>query len=1182
MKKNPDDCSSLFGRKPKINWLAMKLLTFLLLAGSMTLSASSYSQKTKIDLHLQNSSLAEIFSSIEKSSEFIFFYNDEVVNDKIEKSVSADGEIVENILEQLFEGTDIAYKIDDRQVFLYKKDDIKTLEPLMSSGTVEQPQKRDISGTVKDGKGLPLPGVSVVVKGTTTGIVTDSNGKFALAVPNDAKTLVFSFIGMKSLDVLLTRQSVLSIVLEEESVGVEEVVVTALGIVREKKALGYSLQEVTGSKLADAKETNLIQSLAGRMAGVNVTSNSTIGGSAKIVIRGETSLDINSNQALVVLNGIPISNGSSIANNADYGNSSGEINPDDVKSVTVLKGPSAAALYGSRAAAGVVLITTKSGKNTNGIGVSVNSSTTFETPLRLPKFQNKFGQGTNGLFQGSNFGYNGIYPNDPTGGDRYDESWGPRLDAGLMMAQFDSPTTNGYRGGDVHLANRGDIIPTPWVSYPNNISDFFGTGVTESNSVSLSNGNEQGNYRISYSNVNQKGSIPNTDLKRNTVGLDLNYNLTKRFSVEANMNYIRSDSKNRPMGNYGAQNIMYDVLWLPRSVNMKSLRNYWQPGLEGIQQFGWSYNNEDNPYITANFMTNGQAKDHVMGHAALNYQITNDLTLKVRTGMDLYHENLPSQRMANTKQSTYGAYWEYNNFYRELNTDFLLAYNKQANENWHFSASFGGNRMTTDSRQNYIAAGQLQVPGVYNIGNVRGTLAASNATYKKQINSLYGLGQVSYKDMVYMDVTARNDWSSTLPAANNSYFYPSVSVSGILSQIFTLPKYISFAKLRASYAEVGKDTGPYSLDPTYAYATTWGTTAALSYPSTLKNPDLKPEMVNNYEVGMDLRFLNNRVGLDVSLYESHSMNQILPLQISPTTGYVSRMINAGEIRNQGIEVVLNATPIKTTSGFEWNISVNYASNRGKLMSLIEGMTEYSQSKPGEDAYIKAVVGERMGNIYGQGFLRAPDGQIVIDKANGQALKTPAYVLQGNYNPDWTAGINNTFSYKNLSFSTLFDIRQGGIFISRFFNKAMGTGSLIETQALREDQPLGSEYQTIYIRAGVNKNTDGTYSANTTPQTIRNYYKMWYDHNTEAQKQDASFVKLREVIIAYTIPKSLLRKTPIVNAKFSLVGRNLLLWTKNQHVDPETPTTTGSGLVPGFENMSLPSMRSYGFNLSFNF
>ena len=1154
-------------------WKIMRLTVFLFFMTLLHVSASVYSQKTKLNLNLENASLQQVFKAIQEQSEFDFFYNNEQIPAETRVTTQYTNNTVEEILNKVLDGTGLKYYVLDKDIVISSKE---------INMSVSSQQRKKISGKVTDTTGATLPGVSVVVKGTTTGVITDIDGNYSISnIPENA-VLIFSFVGMKSQEVHVGSQSQKNVTLEAGELAIDEVVVTALGIMREKKSVGYSVQEMNGNKLVEAKETNLVQSLAGRMAGVNVTSNSTIGGSARIVIRGETSLDINNNQALIVLNGIPISNASSIANNADYGNSSGEINPDDVKSVTVLKGPSAAALYGSRAAAGVVLITTKSGKNTKGIGVSVNSSTTFETPLRLPQFQNKFGQGTNGNFQGSNFGYNGIYPNDPTGGDRYDEAWGPRLDAGLMEAQFDSPTTNGFRGGDVHIANRGDIIPTPWVSHPNNVRDFFETGVTESNSVALSGGTDQGTYRVSYSNLTQKGSVPNTDLGKNTISLNLNYNLTKRFSVEANLDYIRSDSKNRPMGNYGAQNIMYDVVWLPRSINMKSLRDYWQPGLEGIQQFGWSYNNEDNPYITANFMTNAQHKDHIMGHAALNYQLTNDLSLKVRSGMDLYHENLPSKRLANTKQSTYGSYWEYNNYYRELNSDFLLSYKKQANESWFFSASLGGNQMTSESRNSYIGAAQLQVPGVYNVSNVRGTVAASSATYKKQINSLYGMGQVSYKNMIYMDLTARNDWSSTLPAANNSYFYPSLSFSGILTQIFTLPKSISYAKVRASYAEVGKDTGPYALDPTYSYAQSWGTITALSYPSTLRNPDLKPEMVKNYEVGMDTRFFDNRLGLDVSLYESHSFNQILPLQISPTTGFASRMINAGEIRSRGIEVMLNATPIKTVSGFQWDISVNFASNRAILMSLTDGMTEYSQAKPGEDAFIKAVVGERMGNIYGQGFLRAPDGQIVINASNGQAVKTTDYVLQGNYNPDWTAGINNTFSYKNFSLSALFDCRQGGIFVSRFLNKGIGAGELIETQALREDQPLGQEYQKIYIRAGVVKNADGTYTPNTTPQTIRDYYKLWYDHNTEAQKESASFVKLRELVIGYSLPKSLLAKTPIASAKFSLVGRNLFLWTKNPHTDPETPTTTSGGLVPGFENMALPSMRSYGFNLNFSF
>lgn len=1063
-----------------------------------------------------------------------------------------------------------------------KETDAQRIEQVKGKADV-LPKDQLIRGKVREASsGDPLPGVNVMVTGTTIGTITNAAGDFSLDVPDNATTLTFSYIGYLTQEVTLNGSDQLDVQLTVDAKQLSEVVVTAFGLEREKKALGYAVQEIEGSEITQARETNIVQSLAGKAAGVQVIGNSTVGGSSRIIIRGESSLDINKSQPLFVVDGMPISNETINTAGADYGNAAAEINPDDVKSISVLKGPNAAALYGSRAANGVILITTKSGKGTKGIGVSVNSGVSFQSPLILPKFQNTFGQGDNGQFQGSNFGYNGLYPDDPTGGDAYDESWGPRLDVGDNLPQFDSPTQNGYRGGDVHVLNRGAIIPTPWVSQPGNVKDFFETGVTLSNNIALSGGNDKGNFRLSYTNVDQKGIVPNNDLQRNTLALNTNYNLTEKFKVNASINYIKTESDNRPAQGYGTDTPMYFFVWMGRQVNINSLKNYWQPGLEGVQQYNFNYNYHNNPYFLQYENTNAQLKDHLLGNISLNYDFTPNLSLMVRSGMDLYNDLRPSKRAFSTQGNTIGRYSETDIYFEERNTDFLVNYNRNIGEDWFFSLSAGGNQMIQTRKFNETTAPQLLIPGIYNFGNKSAELQVSQFDQKKRINSLYGLGQIAFRDMLFLDITARNDWSSTLPPNNRSYFYPSFSFSGIVSEILRLPEPVTLAKVRLGWAQVGNDTDPYALNNTYGYGQSWGNMPAVSASASLRNANLKPEAVTSYEIGTDLRFFRNRLGLDVTYYDIRSRNQILPVQIAETSGYTERIINAGEIRNKGIEVVLNAIPIQLSNSFQWDVTVNFARNRSEIIELAEGIESYNQSKPGEDAFIQARVGQRMGAIYGPGFVRAPDGQIVIG-TDGNPVKTSELIYLGNYNPDWTAGIYNTLSFKGIAVGALFDIRQGGIFISRFLNKGIGAGQLAESARLREDRPAGTEYENSdYFHEGVNLNEDGTYTPNTYGTDIRSYHKRYYDHNSEAQRLDASFVKLREVKIGYTFPAKLMSRTPFNNATFSIVGRNVALWTKNQHFDPETPATGGSGLLPGFENMGIPSMKSWGFNLNFTF
>ena len=602
-------------------------------------------------------------------------------------------------------------------------------------------QDRAIEGTVVDAQTNPIPGVNVLVKGTNQGTITNIDGQYRINVSGDTEALVFSFVGYETKEVPIGTQSIIDVDLSEDARQLGEVVVTALGVERETKALGYAVEEVQGSSITQARETNLVNSLSGRVAGVNVTGGSTtIGGSARITIRGESSLNINKNQPLFIVDGVPINNnvvGSSGSGNleTDYGNGAGEINPDDVESISVLKGPNAAALYGSRAANGVIIITTKSGKNNQGLGVSVNSTATFEDPLRLPDWQDVYGQGNRGQFAFVDGDGSGI-------ADGVDESWGPRLD-GQLIPQFDSPrNVPGFRGGDIDVAPDGSTItPTPWLANPDNVTDFFETGLTLTNNVAVSGGNESGSFRLSYTNLDQTGMLPNTDLRRNTVLFSGGYKLSEKLKADATVNYIRSRSDNRPSISYGTESLMYLWVWYGRQINTNNLRDYWQPGLEGQQQFNYNYNYHDNPYFTMYENTNGQAKDRLLGNISLTYDFTDELSLMVRSGTDFYRELRDRKRAFSTQRFPFGMYREDNIFFEERNTDFLLSYNKTLNETWSLGASFGGNRMDQTYEYNELVAPQLSIPGVYNFGNARVALQSEEFVDRKQHQQPVRIGQ---------------------------------------------------------------------------------------------------------------------------------------------------------------------------------------------------------------------------------------------------------------------------------------------------------------------------------------------------------------------------------------------------------------------------------------------------------
>ncbi len=1069
----------------------------------------------------------------------------------------------------------------------------------------------DLTGKVLTEKGEVLQGATVSAQNSVTKTiaysVTDDNGNFLFRklLVGNKYNFTFTFLGyeagtIKNLTVKEGNQNnSVSIRLNEKNAVLGQVVVTALGIVQKKAALGYSTQEVKGSTLNEARDNNFVNSLSGRVAGVNIISGNGVGSSARITVRGESSLNYFKNQPLVVVDGVPVSNdpvtNSGGGTSPDYGSSLNEINPADIESVNVLKGAAAAALYGSRAANGALVITTKSGKGLKGTSVAFTSGYTIENPLKLPSFQNSFGGGNNGQFQGSNFGNsnNGLYPDGVN--EDWDESWGPRLD-GKPIAQFDSPTKNGFRGGDVYLPNRGDIIPTPYIAHPNNMKDFFLTGHTRFNSVALSGNNEVANYRFSYTNNMELGIVPNNNLTRNSFNFKSGYKLSTRLSAEAVATYTNSNSTSRPNLGYDQGTPMYEFVWFNRNVDINSLRNYWQPGLKGLQQFSQDYgNSHDNPFFYAYENTSAQNKNQLYGNVKLTYKILQNLTVTGRAGTDYFNDFRPSRMAFSSFTAPQGSYSETSLNYQENNYDFLINYKKNIKD-FHFDLSGGGNTMERSRSQRNATAGSLVIPGIYSLNNTNVPVQVSSGDQLRRTNSLYAFLQTDYQGKIYLNVTGRNDWSSTLPASHNSYFYPSVNSSILINRIFKMSEKVDVLKLRLAYAQAGNDADPYSILTPYNYQQLWNGLPSLSESSTLNNLNLKPEKSSTTEIGVELSLFKGRFGIDVTAYSTNSRNQILSLPTPVSSAYRSRVINAGEISNKGIEIQLTGVPIRTINGFNWNVTANFARNISKMISLAPGVDNIVQQAPGEDATIEARVGQRMGSLYGPGFVRVPNGPLKgmpIIKSNGRPDITPTNIYLGNINPDWTAGVTNRFSYRSIYLEVLVDMNYGGVLVSRFINKATGAGQLEETAEARLKHAPDEVYNNNYYRDGGVLQTDGSYKRNLlifdgsysqgiNGTNARNFYKRWYDHNSEQQLVDRSFVKLREAKLGYNFPKKLYSKLPIQNINFSLVGRNLLLFTKNNQFDPETAASTGQGLVAGFENLSLPTTRSYGVNLSINF
>ncbi|NRS87426.1 TonB-linked SusC/RagA family outer membrane protein [Flavobacterium sp. 7E] len=1003
-----------------------------------------------------------------------------------------------------------------------------------------------IQGKVTDSAGFPLTGATILVKGTQNSTIADADGSYSIATEK-GKTLVFSYMGFTTKEATVNNQEKLNVSLQDDSVALGEVVVTALGIKRDKRALGYASQELKSDDINKVNSTNFVSNLSGKISGVQISgSGNGITSSSRITIRGDKSLNINNNGPLFIVDGIPINNnvygvGSSATTQTDlptdYGNGAAEINQENIESVNVLKGAAASALYGSRAANGVIVITTKSGRKGKGLGVSISSSFMTSEALRLPEIQGVYGAGSKQVY-------------DPGA----DTNLGPRFDSGLSILQNGSP---GYSVGE------GQALP---FEFRYNLKDFFRKGNSISNTVSISGSDEKTNFRLSYGKTTSEDIVPNSNLKRDNISLNLNYNISDKWKFATVATYTKSASDNTPVSGYGSQGIMYNLLWNHTNVDLDWLKDYWT--VKDVRQnsmFGWG----DNPFKIAYENINAFKKGRIFGNMSSTYQISDDFSFMARIGMDNSNDFRWSRRPIGSSRYTNGMYREQTIGFTEYNADMLLSYDHTFGD-FTVKISYGANSMNQYTSESKIEGQGISIPGIYNLQNINVMPIQSRNIYKKRINSMYSLANIGYKDYLYLDVTARNDWSSTLPANNNSYFYPSASLSFIPTSFFEMNKNIDFLKVRVNAASVGNDTDPYRLVKTYDNGSLAGT---LTNPSSILNSNLKPEIATSYEAGIEAQFFKKRITLDMSYYVTNSKNQIVGLDISQAAGFNSNVINAGKIQNKGIEIGLGLTPVRTTD-FEWTLNANFTRNRGTVKELTPGIDNYIIAQGPNGGTIEARVGERMGDMYGRGYLRSPDNQIVYDNAGSPILDTKIKKI-GNYNPDWMLGLSTNIRYKNLSLNALVDVRHGGKIYSMTNAIGMESGILAVSLPGRETGIVGQ---------GVVQNTDGSYSPNTTSVTTENWYysNAFRRDNIEANSFDASYVKLREVSLNYRLSSKFTKAVHMQNLSIGLVGNNLALWTKVPNIDPETQAISGGTLLPGFEVLQLPSSRNYGIKLNASF
>ncbi|SHL93910.1 SusC/RagA family TonB-linked outer membrane protein [Hymenobacter psychrotolerans] len=1220
---------SVFRRHPAPRTAGKALLvaSSLLLAnlsagnGAQLQAAPSGATAATITLKAKDKEVTYLLREIERQSSYVFIYSDNRLDKRRRQTVSLANVPLETALDQVLRPLGMEYRIVGQQIILTpRRTDSSGAAPLTpANGSLvalsgppapvvsRLTAARTVSGTVtaRDGSG-PLPGVNVVAKGTTVGTATNAEGFFTLEVPEGATTLVFSYIGFAAQEVEIGSQTTLAVALAADTKTLSEVVVTGFGLERQRKSLGYSVQDVKAAEIVVAREPNIINSLSGKLAGVQINRNgSGPAGSTNIIIRGYTSLTRDS-RPLVVVDGVPIDNTNlqqaSRLGGFDSGDGLSTINPEDIESISVLKGGNAAALYGNRAANGVLIVTTKKGRKNQGLGVSLNSNTTFDRVQVLTDYQNEYGQGTQGRFLSNTAGQPILtadgFPQLQQAGENIG-SWGARMD-GQQVRHW-----------------TGEI--KPYSPQPNNIEDFFETGYTTSNTVALTGGTEKSTLRVSLSDLRNKGTYPNSRLVRDNVTLRGTTSLGDKLSVDTKLNYTFQRTFNRPTLGASPDNVMTQFLYMPRSVYIDDLRDYRDPVT--LQPRLWNLNTQlaagvlasgtqrQNPFWAAYLNTNEVSQDRVNGSVAIRYDILPWLWLQVRGGTDFYTSRSGYRYASWTSWNTTavpdrGGLSESTFRVKETNMDFILSGTRNLSEDFELTAQAFGNLLQRRNEQAGASTQGLNVPNLFTIDNGAARVPIYNFS-RSEVQSLFGRAQLNFRNAVFLEATGRNDWDSTLPRGNWSYFYPSTSLAVAYTDLLKLDsKVLSLGKLRASWARVGKGASPYELTTLYdlgsgiANGPGVGSShlgqAFANLQDQLPAVNLKPQTTRSIEFGSEMRFFKDRAGLDLTVYRTNTFNQVTSIGVTAASGFRSQLINAGNIQNQGLEIVGLVTPVKLENGFRWDLTANWAKNQSKVVALNEGGVSYFLGNESNNVSVVAAVGKPFGDIFGTVLQRAPDGQLIVD-ANGFPLASTSNNNKlGNFQPDWFGGLSNTFSYKGLSLSVLLDARWGGQIYSVSQQVASVRGNARQTldgrQGWYESEtarlaagatpanwtPTGG----VYVE-GVVKNADGSF----TPKAgFVNPESYWARLGTVSEPfvYDATFIKLREVALGYRLPSALLSKAKFIRgASFSIVGRNLAFLRRDtEGFDPESGYNLSR--AQGLESGGYPNSRSLGYNLNLEF
>lgn len=1177
----------------------------VLLLSTATAYADNPVIREQITITAKELPMKNFLSEVEKQCSYTFFYTDSVMDGVANVTLTANEMPLQELLQKVLTGdSGLTYEIIGNVIAI-------KANPLFTTGGSlgKQLTKADIPhivrGTVLDEFGKPMVGVGVVIPSTLTGVITDNDGKYEIkATPS--QELQFTFLGYKTITHKVGSRATIDVSMVSEAQAVESAVVTALGIKRDEKSLGYAAQKIDGEALASSTNAkNWLSGLTGQIAGLKIQqSNSGPGGTTRVTLRGESSVDFENNTALFVVDGVPMYNSSTTSDAGgegsvyaiDYGNGTGDINPEDIESISILKGPAATALYGSSAANGAIIITTKSAsKLSSKINVTYSTSLTFETVNTSPDLQYEYGQGNTSeyyyyLRSGDASKGTGYHPEPDYTGQSGLLSWGPKMDGRLFYQYYNDQTGV---GGEYDALGNFRRVATPYVSRGDWFKDFFETGHAWSNYIAVSGRiNKRNSVRLSFRDIRNTSIIPNSPSNNQQISLRTNNEIARWFTSEVSLNYRRLHNGGLPVSSgYGSNSIMYSLWCYAPNVDMNWVKDYWQAGNEGKKQDSLLSGGKNNAYFIANESVNKQDYDRVYGNVKLNFTILKGFTLMVRGGLDTAFDFRTQQTASSTQKDPNGFYREQVIRSMQYTGDFLFRYTHDFAHEINLTANFGGSILYRSQEKHYQWADNLKDPGVYTLANSTNLVKSYNYYEERETDSLYGMLQMSWRNALFLDVTGRNDWSSTLPAENRSYFYPSVSSSAIINELanFGGPNSaINLVKVRASWAQVGHDTKPHRIEQ---YLSNTLFPGCVTIPTSKVNGTLKPETVTSWEVGLDLRMLRNRLTLDLAYYNNKTTNALASMPVSAVTGMTSVFTNAGSILNQGVEVAATGTMIRTND-ICWSINANWSMNRNKVLKLGDEIDFWQIGSYGSYAYMYAYEGQSLTSMYGRTYKRAPEGSFAIDE-NGRMIDVTGQIVHdiqgapitdnemtyiGECMPKWQGGFGTSFSWKGLALDVKFDGQYGG-HVWSYSNWVMNyRGKGIATLEGREGG---------FTPKGVIQMPDGNYKicdVEHTPSTISMYYQAKYDrNNAEANFVETSFLKLREVRLSYSFPKKMLAKTKIIqNLSIAVFGNNLYCWSKFPIFDPEAVSMRGSALSPGFDLVQMPGTATYGGTLSITF